>query len=107
VTVEHGVEQIDGKADFPSHEMAEFACAMYRRANNNNNRVLEPSTYVTAVQSLLRRRSEVDSNLAEDIAQLKEIGLSNSKTLKLSYMDIAPDQAFRLHAHPNLGECVL
>ena len=105
VTVENGVEQIDGKTDFPSNAMGEYACAQSSRVNLASK--LEPSTYVTAVQSLLRRRSELDANLAEDLAELKETGKSNGKELRLSFMDIAPDQAFHLHAHPNLGECYI
>ena len=81
----------------PSTEMVSFINEILQKYNENEFKIVDSEEFIDSMkQKMAKYFAPIE------LTNLYSSGTSNGKKLKVCMMRIAPNTAFKLHAHPNI-----
>ncbi len=81
----------------PSAEMVSFVNEILQKYNENEFKIINREEFIDSMKQKMAKYFA-----PSELASLYSTGTSNGKKLKVCMMRIAPNTAFKLHAHPNI-----
>ena len=87
----------EGVGPIPSTEMVSFINGILEKYNENECKIVNSDEFIDSMGQKMAKYFA-----PHELTSLYSTGTSNGKKLKVCMMRIAPNTAFKLHAHPNI-----